>query len=231
MGATTLTCLMYSLRYIPIGDSDAIYYLSPAITIYLSRHFLGEPVSFVDTMAAILGFTGAFIVACPNSYDRLSSISTSSRMIGSAFAFGAALTNSIGMVAVRAVVSNTHFMLSIFSLAFCGTTLTASLGGTIPLSAFFHNNHFTLLCFVVGVSSFVAQMAYNYGFRFCPASTGSVIRNLEIPLSYLLSLIMLHDPVSGVRLFGASLVLAGSALIPIRKLWDMRKVFMSRSLV
>lgn len=231
MGASTITCLMYSLRYIPIGDSDAIYYLSPAITICLSRPLLGEPISFVDTMAAVLGFTGAFIVACPNSNDHLSSISTSSRIIGSAFAFGAALSNSIGMVVVRAVVRNTHFMLSIFSLAVFGTILTALLGGTIPISVFFQIDLFTVMCFVVGVFSFVGQMTYNYGFRFCPASTGSVIRNLEIPSSYLLSLILLHDPISGIRLFGASLVLVSSVLVLIQKLLDIRKVPLSPLLV
>lgn len=223
MGAVTMICLVYSLHYIPMGDSDAIYYLSPALTIFLSRPLLGEPISYADTVAAFLGFTGAFIVACPNSHDTMSSISTSHRVVGSAFAFGAALSNSIVMVAVRAVVSKTHFMLSIWSLAISGTVLTFFLGGAISLSTLWNNHFLATLCFVVGFFIFVAQMAYNYGFRYCSASTGSVIRNLEIPLSYLLSLVMLHDPVSIVRLLGASLVLLGSAIVPVHKLLQIRK--------
>lgn len=224
MGTVTIIFLTKSMRYIPMGDSDAIFYISPAITILLSRPLLGEPTVPIDIISALCGFAGAIIVACPNSQDQMTTISQADRMTGSALAFGAALSNAIVMVAVRAIVCRTHFMLSIWSLAFFGTVVTASIGGIIPIDSLLHNIFLTFLCLVVSISIFVAQLAYNYGFRLCSASSGSVFRILEIPLSYLLSLFILDDPVSYIRLFGASVVLVGSVLSPVRKLLEMSKV-------
>lgn len=213
-GALCMVFLVLSLRYIPAGDADTIVFISPIITIFLSVPILGERISIVHTIAAFLALVGSIVVASPSPIEDVNQVVTFQRVIGCALAFAAALANSIVMIAVRKVVTCTHFMFSIWFLGVFGLIITIPLGGPISLTTLTHDSFLFALCLTAASLVFVGQVAYNYGFRFCPASTGSVIRNLEIPTAYVLSVLVLHDQVSVARLFGAVLVVAASVMIP-----------------
>lgn len=216
-GALCMILLLFSLKYIPAGDSDTILFISPIITIFLSKPFLGETIFYVHILAAFFGLTGSVIVATSNSDIEIAQVGASSRVIGSLFAFAAAMANSIVMVAVRKVVTTAHFMFSVCFLGLFGIILTIPVGGAIVPAIIFNDAFLFALCIGAASCIIAGQMAYSYGFRFCPASTGSVIRNLEIPTAYILAVVILHDPVTSLRLFGSLLVVAGSAIIPFAK--------------
>lgn len=216
-GALCMILLLFSLKYIPAGDSDTILFISPIITIFLSNPILGETISYVHILAALFGLTGSVIVATSNSDVEIAQVGASSRVVGSLFAFAAALANSVVMIAVRKVVTSAHFMFSVCFLGLFGIILTIPIGGAIVPAVIFNNAFVFALCIAAASCIIAGQMAYSYGFRFCPASTGSVIRNLEIPTAYILAVVILHDHVTTLRLFGSFLVVAGSAIIPFSK--------------
>lgn len=216
-GSICMLLLMYSLKYIPAGDSDTILFISPIITIFLSIPLLGETITYVHIFAALCALTGSIIVASPSSDGEIAQIAASDRVVGSMFAITAAISNSITMVAVRKVVTSVHFIYSLGCLGFFGVVISVPMGGADLPIAVFQDPYILLLCLIAASCIVAGQSAYSYGFRFCPASTGSVIRNLEIPTAYFLSVFALHDHVTALRLSGSFLVVVGSAMIPFAK--------------
>jgi drug/metabolite transporter (DMT)-like permease len=56
-----------ALRYMPVGETVAIVYLSPFIVLLLSMPLLGERVSPAGWLGAILGFLGVLLIIRPGS--------------------------------------------------------------------------------------------------------------------------------------------------------------------
>lgn len=216
-GALCMTFLMISLKYISIGDCDTILFIAPIITIFLSKPLLGETVTYTHIFAALFGLSGSLIVARPSHEGHIAQVLASDQFIGSVFAFAAAIANAIVLISIRKIVVNTHFMFPVLSLGIFGVSITYCLGGAVSPSLLFQNHTFLVLSFTAAASFFTAQVAYCYGSRQCPASTGCIIQNIEIPTAYLLAVLILHDEISSYRLLGALLVVTGSIIVPLAK--------------
>lgn len=55
-----------ALKYLPIADAIAIFFVAPLILTLLAAVFLGEKVGWRRLLAVIVGFSGALIVIRPN---------------------------------------------------------------------------------------------------------------------------------------------------------------------
>ncbi|MDR0380361.1 MAG: DMT family transporter [Candidatus Accumulibacter sp.] len=56
---------MSGLRHLPLGDSTAVYFLTPLLVTALSAPFLGEKVEMRNWLAVALGFGGVLIIVRP----------------------------------------------------------------------------------------------------------------------------------------------------------------------
>ena len=63
--ATATFCFVVALRYMPLADSIAIFFVEPMILTILSVLFLGEVVRLRRITAIIIGFIGAIIIIRP----------------------------------------------------------------------------------------------------------------------------------------------------------------------
>jgi len=63
--ATATFCFFVAVRYMPLADSIAIFFVEPMILTILSLLFLGEVVRLRRITAIVIGFVGAIIVIRP----------------------------------------------------------------------------------------------------------------------------------------------------------------------
>lgn len=63
--ATATFCFFIAVRYMPLADSIAIFFVEPMILTILSVFFLGEVVRLRRITAIIIGFIGAMIIIRP----------------------------------------------------------------------------------------------------------------------------------------------------------------------
>ncbi len=66
--AATTVLIFAAVKYMPIADAIAIFFVEPLIVTLLSAVFLGERIGWRRISAALVGFAGALIVVRP-SYD------------------------------------------------------------------------------------------------------------------------------------------------------------------
>ena len=67
--ATATFCFFISVRYMPLADSIAIFFVEPMILTILSIFFLGEVVRIRRIITIIIGFIGAIIIIRPQFID------------------------------------------------------------------------------------------------------------------------------------------------------------------
>lgn len=218
-GCIALFCLTSALNYLPTGDADTIFFMAPFLTLLLSSMLLGEPVAGGEIVASVVAFVGAVLVSKPSAEDALVQISTMDRLTGSLYAITGAVSLSAVMISVRALVTSTHFLTSVWSLGFFGTLMSMCVGAsTIRTDAALHTEG-VALALSVGLLGFAGQLCFNCGMQFCKASTATLIRNLEVPMTYILALLFLHQVPSLERVAGSSLVVGSALCVGLRQVW------------
>lgn len=206
-GAASYAITYTALSLAPIGIVTSIFFLNPISTTIVSSFVLKEKISSTECYAASLSILGALLVANPTmeiptklSHDYLSGIS---------LAFLSAMMVSAAFVSIRALGRRVHFMVNVISFAIGGTTLGVLLGGT-------HLTGTTKgLWMTVGgcVLGFFGQCLLNLGFQYARASTGSLLRNVDVPLAYILGIIFLGEVPHLVSIFGSSLVIVATIIV------------------
>jgi drug/metabolite transporter (DMT)-like permease len=95
MSSTNVTCLFFSVSYLPIADASAINFLQPLLGAVIACLFLGERASVLRWLAILLGFAGALVVIRPG---------LGTFNIGVAFALGSALAGAVVAIMIKTLV-------------------------------------------------------------------------------------------------------------------------------
>lgn len=221
-GAFCIISLYNALALIPVGDSTAIFFLCPAFTMILSHFTLREHVHIVDMATVLLAVIGAFLITRPDASD-VSSTATlvvpfANRILGSALACLAAFLAATAYTIIRSLGTTFHFMTSIFSLAVCSCIVSVFFGGAIS-PAQLQNYGWDGTAIVIGsLLTFVAQVTVTTGLQRCRAGPGVLINTAEVPFSYILGLLFLHEAVSSKRIIGASMIVVAVLSIGVRQI-------------
>lgn len=62
---TAVSMFFIAIKYLPLADAIAIFFVEPLIVLFLSSLFLGEKVGWRRNAAAIVGFGGALLIIQP----------------------------------------------------------------------------------------------------------------------------------------------------------------------
>ncbi|NNF80419.1 MAG: DMT family transporter [Rhizobiales bacterium] len=92
--AGAIACFFTALRWMPVADAIAVFFLEPMILTVLSAVFLGEKVGWRRMLAVSLGFVGALIVVRP-SYDVFGPVSLLPMLAALLFALYLMLTSKL----------------------------------------------------------------------------------------------------------------------------------------
>lgn len=209
LGSASYAITYTALSLAPIGIVTSIFFLNPISTIILSSFVLKEKITSTEGFAASLSIIGALFVANPTM--EVPSKLSPSYLTGISLAFLSAIVVSAAFVSISALGRRVHFMVNVFSFATGGTFIGMFLGG-MRLTGTTQGLWMTAGGCVLG---FVGQCFLNLGFQYARASTGSLLRNIDVPLAYVLGLIFLGEVPHLVSVLGSGLVIVGTIIVAV----------------
>ena len=210
--ALATVCFFLALKFMPLADATAIFFVEPILVTLLSALVLKERIGIASGVAVLIGFTGTILVIRPNFL-------------------------SLGIVAVLPLL--TAFLVALYAilnrrLADTGKPLAmhffSGLGGALLLlPAVLVGNAVDIpelrlavpaagavcgLLAVIGVTATVAHLMFIQAYHDAPASVLAPLGYIEIPSAVLIGLLVFGDFPDPVTLLGIGvIVMSGLVLV------------------
>mgnify|MGYP005854777979 CR=1 FL=1 len=204
LGATG--ALYTALRFMPLADAIAIFFVEPFILTLLGSALLGEGVGWRRLAACGAGFAGALLIIRP-SFAVFGPVALLPLMTALFFAFYMVLTRRISHrmhpIALQGWTALAAMALMTMLLAvFRGS-------GAAPLEPVMPAGREWLWLAGLGCLSALAHLLVSYALRFAPAATIAPLQYLEIVMATLLGFAVFGDlpdlqTVAGIAIIVAS---------------------------
>eukprot|EP00834_Sanchytrium_tribonematis_P001717 NODE_44_length_33449_cov_1.575742.p17 type:complete len:286 gc:universal NODE_44_length_33449_cov_1.575742:14256-13399(-) len=199
VGAIEIGLFYYSVQNLKLEDATIIFLSSPILTTILSYFILGEPINTRNILSLVLCISGALLVAAPQfRLDKMS--------LGVIAALGGAITSSFVYIIIKCLDS--HALFSIFSFNFFSIVL-AGIELLITQSWAFPKDPYLIL---IIISSYFGQYYLNTALQKIPASTGTLIVNLDVVFAFFYSIVFFGNGIALNSCIGAIFVIIGSII-------------------
>lgn len=203
-----------ALKYMPIADAIAIFFVEPMIVTVLSGLLLGEPVGWRRYAASAVGFGGALLVIQPSFVDLGW---TAALPLGTAFCFAFYLILT-RMLAPRVDPFAMQAYSGLAGAVFIGLVLWAADGsGLTAFDPVWPSTRALWLMFAVGAAATVAHLFLVYAFRFAPASVIAPLQYLEIVSATALGFWVFGDFPAPLKWLGIAIVIGSGLFIIARE--------------
>ncbi len=160
--------------------------------------------SLRTALAAFLSLIGGILVTDPFTSG------AHTNLVGVLFAITAASVSALAVTTLRAIARQVHFLVTVLSFGVFTTLAGLVEGGTDELLLSVSNTGITLLAAVLG---FCAQCSMAKGYEYCPAGKGALVRNIQLPLAYVLGIVFLGEVPHMVSVVGGILILSATLMI------------------
>lgn len=192
----------YALTLIPLAQLFALEFTSPIWVILLAPLLLGEGLTRMRIIAAILGFVGVLIVARPG-VDGVSI----GVLAAAGSAIGFACTHIFTKMLTRtATVTCILFWLTVIQLGL--GVLAAGFDGDIAWPSLAAWPWLTL----IGCAGLFAHLCVTNALRVAPATVVVPMDFLRLPLIAVVGMLFYGEPLDGFVLLGAAVIFAGNYL-------------------
>ena len=200
MGSLTMGL---ALRYMPLGETVAIIYLSPFIVMLLSIPLLGERATTVGWIGASLGFVGVMLIIRPGA--GLNGFGVALSLVNAGCA---ACYHLLSRVLARTeTMSAKLFHTAWVGLAGFSIMLAVSGIGPIPQGLDW------ALLLVLGVLATVGHFLFTAAYRQAPAALLAPMNYLHLVWAAILGWVVFGHSPDGITLAGMGLVaLAGAGI-------------------
>lgn len=179
-----------AIRYMPIANAIAIFFIEPFILTLLGAVFLGEEIGIRRIMACTVGFIGALFVIQP-SFSELGFVTL--------LPLGTAVTFAAYMLLTRAMSANQH------PITLQAYTAIAASVLVFPLLIVFNGSGVTMFdpvwpsafawktLLAVGIVATVSHLLLSAALKVAPASTIAPLQYLEIAGSVTVGYLLFSD--------------------------------------
>lgn len=216
-GATATVCAFHALKVLPVGTAITLFYASPAITSVLAAIFLNDPFTLAHGATLVANFIGIALVAHATEIGDgrkwALKLSSGETMRGIAFAIGTAFASSVAYTAQRLMGMRVHFVLGVLSSGVGCLVYSLAFASPAALFAISHSGTATVLATLSGCASFGSMSLLNRGLQHAPAGPAIVVRSMNVPVGYVVGLLLMKEIPSPASFVGATLVLASVASI------------------
>jgi len=201
-------CITGAVKFMPIADAIAIFFVEPFFLALMGWFFLGEALGPRRITACLIGFFGALLVIQPS----FASVGWPAFLpLGTAvfFALYLLLTRTMAQridpLAMQTYTSAAALMVAVpILIAFNGSGI-AFMDPIMPTGLPL------LWLFLGGVAAAVAHLFLTYAFRFAPVTLLGPMHYMEIVTASILGYIVFGDLFNGVAAIGV-LIIIGSGL-------------------
>ena len=205
--------IVAAIRFMPIADAIAIFFVEPLILTLLGAVILGDTVGWRRLTACIVGFCGALLVIQP-SFENFGYVSFFPLGTALCFAFYLILTRSMSRrmhpLTLQAYTSVGAVAIGIPAL------LILSQTGMFDFQIIMPGGVETLWLLLCGVSAAIAHLFLSFAFRYAPTSLLGPMHYLEIVTASILGYIVFGDVFNSIAATGVAIIIA-SGLYLIRR--------------
>lgn len=192
----------YSITVIPLAQVFALEFTSPLWVILLSPLVLGERMTPVRVLAAVIGFVGILIVARPTPDSlQLGQITAAIAAIG--FAGSALFTRRLTR---SETITCILFYLTVMQAVF--GIICAGVDGDIALPSLQAAPWLVL----IGCAGLLAHFCLTTALKLAPATVVMPIDFIRLPLIIIVGMLIYHEPADIWVLLGAAVIFGGNYL-------------------
>jgi len=223
----SISLAIYALQHLNISNFFSVYYIYPAIVIILSFFILKEKIRDTDYICLISCFIGMIFIIRPEFlFERVPVDSNKNFYF---IVIVSALFKSLEDIIIRNVGKDIHFLIIPFVYSLVGIILyplililAANHIGTV------HISHFDLfLLALIALCSFAYQSFMALGIQNEKAGRASMINYLQIPLMFIMDLIIFKKAFVFYDILGTFIIFGfnfgNSAFIVIQRNYDWKK--------
>lgn len=214
--ASASLCYFTAVKFMPLADSIAIFFVEPFILTALSALVLGEKVGWPRWLAIAVGFLGAIIVVDP-SFDRFGAVALLPLATATLFASYMLMNRALGTRDSPLVM---QYVAGIGGSAFLGAALLvggAGIGAADFEPSLPGSPAVWALVLMLGVTSAYVHLLIVWAFQKAPASLLAPFQYVEIISATLLGYIFFANFPSLSKLLGIAIIIASGLFIFLRE--------------
>ncbi len=207
-------CFFTAVRYMPIANAIAIFFVSPFVTTLLGAVFLKETVGWRRVSACLVGFGGALLVIRP-SFTGLGAVALLPLSTAFFFAVYMLLTRSMSQ-RLHPLTLQAHTALAACLIVF--PPLIAMDGsGSRYFDPVWPTGLAIWTLLGVGLIATVSHLCITYALRFAPASTVAPLQYLEIVGATAVGYIAFNDFPKPLTWLGIAIIVASGLFLFARE--------------
>lgn len=212
--AGAILLLFWALKYLPIANAIAIFFVEPLILTLLSAVFLGERIGPRRLGAVLLGLVGALIVIRPNwSLFGWAAVLP----LGAACCFAGYLALTRHSAAAEHPLTM-QLWAGFFAALLLTLVLLAGQGFTLaPIDPAWPDTRDWGLLVALGLLSAIGHVMLAFAFRLTAAGILAPFQYLEIISATLLGLLLFGDFPDAVTWLGTALIVAAGLYVFLRE--------------
>ena len=192
----------YSITVIPLAQVFALEFTSPLWAILLAPLILGERITPVGALAAIVGFAGILVVARPSPETfEIGQLTAALAAIG--FALSALFTRRLTRTATITCIL---FYLTVMQAGF--GLISAGIDGDIALPSAASVPWLVL----IGCAGLLAHFCLTSALRLAPATVVMPIDFIRLPLIAVVGVLLYDEPIDIFVVLGALMIFGGNYL-------------------
>ncbi|WP_375690610.1 DMT family transporter [Pseudooceanicola sp. LIPI14-2-Ac024] len=192
----------YAITVIPLTQVFALEFTSPLWVLVLSPLILGERLTPVRGLSALIGFVGILIVTRPGTAP-LSAGLVCAALAAVCFAATNVLTRRLTRdVSVMNILFWLTALQAIFGVMCAGADLDIALPSAEALP----------LIVLIGAAGLMAHFCLTSALRLAPATVVMPVDFARLPLAAIIGALIYHEPLDPYVLLGAAVIFGGNYL-------------------
>ncbi len=208
--AGAVTVFFTALRWMPVPDAIAVFFVEPLILTIMSAVFLKEHIGWRRRCAVVVGFIGALIVIQP-SYEVFGAVSLLPVLTAFLFATYLLLTKKL---AATEDALTMQFFSGVIGFAFLAVIAGTGTAAGIPILAIVWPSPVQWVMLAgVGVIATVCHLMIVHAFKRAPASVLAPFQYLEIVSATILSYLVFQDIPNAWKWLGISIIIASGLYV------------------
>jgi drug/metabolite transporter (DMT)-like permease len=222
----TFSAKTWAFQNIPLGDASALIFTMPLWTGIFSRIFLKEKYTIAQLFCTIVGFSGVILVAKPTFLFPSEKAVISEKeqnpgwyplialLSGVSMATEFTMQKGLGDTISSMVIT---FYMMVFHVA-AGLILHHAMGD-VYLNPSCHLSRGLLI--IASLHPVIGLSCLMQGLRVESASISTLVKNLDTVLAFIVQVTVFGDPIDGLSIGGAALIIAGTITLTLTRMFNI----------
>lgn len=207
-------CFFTAVRYMPIADAIAIFFVEPFILTLLGAWLLGEQVGMRRYVACTIGFGGAMLIIQP-SFQELGAVSLLPLITALLFAFYMILTRRMA-TRMHPVTLQAYTALAALIIAL-PVLWSFNGSGIAPLDPSWPEARELKLLAALGVIATISHICISFALSMAPASVLAPLQYLEIVGATFFGFYIFGDLPDALTFVGIALIVGSGLYVFVRE--------------